>query len=136
MDIAIFIFSLIALIAVIAVCMVAIKTLKRLELVFSDVQSTLDDTRKVAVELQKNLPQTFQQINEISKHLNHTMVKVDSQLDVVSEGVEQFRSIGTRINQLEERLQGKIEQPLMQAANLVSGVSKAVSAFTNGLKRK
>jgi ABC-type transporter Mla subunit MlaD len=87
-------------------------------------------------EVNKNLPQTFSSLNETSAQLQSTLRNVDANVGQLGQGLEQFKEIGTRINGLEAKLQEKIEGPLMQAAGVVSGISKAITTFVNGVSRR
>lgn len=136
METALIIVGIIALAAFSVLCVVAIRSLQRLHGMMDDVSSTLDETKRLAAELNKNLPQTFATVQSVSLQLNGTMQKVDTQLDSLGEGIAEFKAIGERVNTLEARLQGKIEKPLMQAASVVSGISKAITTFAEGVRRR
>lgn len=135
METALYILGMISLAAFVALCIYAIKMLQRLTTMMDDVTSTMQETQKLAGELNKNLPTMFGNINTISQQLSGTMTKVDSQLDTLQSGLNEFKAIGVRVNSLEEKLQNKLEKPIMQAASVVSGITKAITTFTNGLKK-
>jgi len=135
METALYILGMVSLVSFIVLCVYAVKTIQRLTGLMDDVSQTLNETQRLAGELNKNLPAMFTNINTISQQLSGTMTKVDTQLDTLQSGLNEFKAIGTRVNTLEERLQTKLERPLMQAASVVSGISKAISTFTNGLKK-
>ncbi|MBL7974676.1 MAG: DUF948 domain-containing protein [Candidatus Kapabacteria bacterium] len=135
METALYILGMISLVAFVALCIYAIKMLQRLTTMMDDVTSTMQETQKLAGELNKNLPTMFGNINTISQQLSGTMTKVDSQLDTLQSGLNEFKAIGVRVNSLEEKLQNKLEKPIMQAASVVSGITKAITTFTNGLKK-
>ncbi|MBL7998557.1 MAG: DUF948 domain-containing protein [Candidatus Kapabacteria bacterium] len=136
MELTLSIAGLIAIIVFIVFCVYAIKSLRRITAMMGDAHETLRETKTIAQELSSSLPTTFKQITHITNQLGNTMNKVDTQLDTLHEGLQQFREVGERVNALESRLQDKLEAPLMSAASVVSGVSKAISAFASGLSRK
>ncbi len=136
METALIIAGIVALVAFVGVCIVAISTLRRVSDIMLDVSAAVDETKRLSAELNRNLPQTFATLNATSSQLTTTLKNVDVQLESLGEGIGQFKQIGSRINGLEAKLQDKVEGPLMQAASVVAGISKAISTFANGVSKR
>ncbi|MFM7773732.1 MAG: hypothetical protein ACKOAG_00710 [Candidatus Kapaibacterium sp.] len=124
------------IIALIVVCAFVVSAIRRLNDVMLDVRETVGETKRMIAEVNRNLPQTFETLNRTGEQLQSTLKNVDVQVGQLGQGLEQFKEIGTRINGLEAKLQDKIEGPLMQAAGVVSGISKAITTFVNGVTRR
>lgn len=135
METVLIISGIVALITFVVLCVYAVRTLQRMTTMMISVTSTLDESKKLASELNKNLPTMFTSINSISQQLGGTMSKVDTQLDTLQSGLNEFKAISQRVNNLEQRLQTKLEKPLMQAATVVSGISKAITTFSNSMRK-
>lgn len=128
--------STLAVVSVIVVCVFLVAAIRRLNDVLLDVRETVGETKRMILEVNKNLPNTFATLNQTGEQLQSTLKNVDVQVGQLGQGLEQFKEIGTRINDLEAKLQDKIEGPLMQAAGVVSGISKAITTFVQGVSRR
>lgn len=128
--------STLAVVSVIVVCVFLVAAIRRLNDVLLDVRETVGETKRMILEVNKNLPNTFATLNQTGEQLQSTLKNVDVQVGQLGQGLEQFKEIGTRINGLEAKLQDKIEGPLMQAAGVVSGISKAITTFVQGVSRR
>lgn len=128
--------STLAVVSVIVVCVFLVAAIRRLNDVLLDVRETVGETKRMISEVNKNLPNTFATLHQTGEQLQSTLKNVDVQVGQLGQGLEQFKEIGTRINGLEAKLQDKIEGPLMQAAGVVSGISKAITTFVQGVSRR
>ena len=52
------------------------------------------------------------------------------------DGADKFKEIAQRVNELEAKLQQKIEKPIMQAAGIFAGVASAIDTFASEFKKK
>lgn len=128
--------GIVGVIALIVVCVFVISAIRRLNDVLLELRETVGESKRMIAEVNRNLPQTFATLNQTGEQLQSTLKNVDVQVGQLGQGLEQFKEIGTRINGLEAKLQDKIEGPLMQAAGVVSGISKAITTFVNGVSRR
>ena len=126
--------AVIGIIAFVAVCIYAVNMMRRVSDFMLDVSSAVDEMKRLAAEVNRSLPSTFASIQTTTSQATLTLRNMDTQLEQLGEGVSQFTQVGKRINMLESRLQEKVEGPLMQAASVVSGVSKAINAFIGGMR--
>jgi septal ring factor EnvC (AmiA/AmiB activator) len=93
-----------------------------------------------------NLSQTVQRIEEDSKPVfsqlettlqdtSTTMKSLQKQMTTVEGTLDSIKQIADRVNDLEAKLQAKIEKPVMQAAGFVSGITNAIETFISEIKK-
>ncbi len=93
-----------------------------------------------------NLSQTVQRIEEDSKPVftqlettlqdtSTTMKSLQKQMTSVEGTLDSIKQIADRVNDLEAKLQAKIEKPVMQAAGFVSGITNAIETFISEIKK-
>ncbi len=128
--------GIIALLCFAAMCVYVIIALKDSRVLFRQVTKSLDDTVKIISIIETNLTPTLESANETLKQTTSTITLLDSQLQSIESGIQHFNAVAQRVDDLEARLQSKVEGPLMQAASVVSGVAKAVSAFSTVWSKK
>jgi len=128
--------GIIALLCFAAMCVYVIVALKASRVLFHQVAQSLDQTVKIVAKIETNLAPTLESANETLKQTTSTITLLDSQLQSVESGLQHFNAVAQRVDELEARLQNKVEGPLMQAASVVSGVAKAVSAFSSSWSSK
>ncbi len=128
--------GIIALLCFAAMCVYVIIALKDSRVLFRQVTKSLDDTVKIVAKIETNLAPALESANETLKQTTTTITLLDSQLQSIESGIQHFKAIAERVDGLEARLQSKVEGPLMQAASVVSGVAKAVSAFSSAWSKK
>jgi len=63
------------------------------------------------------------------------MKSVQKQMSTVESALGSIKQIADRVNDLEARLQAKIEKPVMQAAGFVSGITNAIESFMAEFKK-
>ncbi len=123
--------GIIALLCFAAMCVYVILALKDTRILFRQVTHSLDETVKIVSKIEANLAPTLESANQTLKQTTATITLLDSQLQSIESGLNHFNAVAQRVDELESRLQSKVEGPLMQAASVVSGVAKAVTAFTS-----
>ncbi|MBK9246898.1 MAG: hypothetical protein IPM69_01990 [Ignavibacteria bacterium] len=128
--------GIIALLCFAAMCVYVIIALKDSRILFRQVTQSLDDTVKIVAKIETNLAPTLESANETLKQTTSTVTLLETQLQSIESGLQHFNAVAQRVDELESRLQSKIEGPLMQAASVVSGVAKAVSAFSSTWSNK
>ncbi len=128
--------AILGIIAFIAVCFYAVNMIRRVSDLMLDVSSAVDETKRLAAELNRSLPSTFASLQATTTQATTTLRNVDVQLEQLGEGLTQFTQVGKRINLLESRIHDKVEGPLLQAASVVSGVSKAINTFVGAMRQR
>lgn len=126
----------IALLSVVALCIVLIRFVLQLQKLVPPLQKSIEQVSTTGAHLDVALPKVVDTIQTMSVKAVTTLNKTDSNLDELQSTIETVKHIVERIQHLESRVQSKVEKPIMQAASVVSGVSKAISAFATTLNKK
>ncbi|MCX7930709.1 MAG: hypothetical protein N2663_08340 [Chlorobi bacterium] len=122
--------------AAVGVVILVVRLLSKLTRVVDQTRSTLERAEKLLGHLSDALPATLESIEKLAGRTTHTLDNADRQLNVLGEALEQFQQISRRINSFEQRLQEKVEGPLMDAAKVVAGVTKAIKVFADAFNRR
>ena len=83
----------------------------------------------------KDSKPVFAQLEVTLQDTSSTMKSVQKQMSTVESALDSIKQIADRVNDLEARLQAKIEKPVMQAAGFVSGITNAIESFMAELKK-
>lgn len=103
---------------------------------FLDVTSySLQSLQRTVDELSRRIEPTIELTNLTLKKTTDTLDRVDTQLDVLNGTVRNVDEMVTRVTTLQKKVQEKVEDPILKTATFISGVSKAVQAVTEALKR-
>lgn len=126
----------IVLLALLTLIIVAIRLVRRVETIAERSNLVLQQSQDLLSSLAGRLPPVLDGIEKLSEQATKTLDNADRQLSVLGDALDEFRQVARRINWLEQRLQEKIEGPLMDAAKVVAGVSKAVKTFADVFNRR
>lgn len=96
----------------------------------------LRQSQELIARLAEQLPTLLASIEQLSDKANQTLDNADQRLTVLGDTLENFRQVSQRINELEHRLQAKIEGPLMDAAKVITALNRAVKTFTDVFNRR
>jgi uncharacterized protein YoxC len=124
------------LIALLVLAVVGIRLLLRLDTVTEHATMLLQQSQQVIGTLSTQLPPLLERVEQLSVKATQTFDETNQKLAVMGDALDQFRQISERINWLERRLQEKIEGPLMDAAKVVAGVTKAIKTFADAFNRR
>jgi uncharacterized protein YoxC len=124
------------LIALLVLAVVGIRLLLRLDTVTEHATMLLQQSQQVIGTLSTQLPTLLERVEQLSVKATQTFDETNQKLAVMGDALDQFRQISERINWLERRLQEKIEGPLMDAAKVVAGVTKAIKTFADAFNRR
>lgn len=91
----------------------------------------LRQSQELIARLAEQLPTLLASIEQLSDKATQTLDNADQRLTVLGDTLENFRQVSQRINELEHRLQAKIEGPLMDAAKVITALNRAVKTFTD-----
>ncbi len=130
------VFEIIALVAFTALCLALIYGVKQALHLFDKTSRSIDEATALMRNIEENITPVINTLNTTLKQTSETIEQVDKELKNASAIITHFRSVAERIDNLEQRLQQEVEQPLMQAASLISGISKAIIAFSETFGRK
>lgn len=96
----------------------------------------LRQSQELIARLAEQLPALLASIEQLSDKATQTLDNADQRLTVLGDTLENFRQVSQRINELEHRLQAKIEGPLMDAAKVITALNRAVKTFTDVFNRR
>jgi uncharacterized protein YoxC len=136
METILLVLAAVLLIALLVLAVVGIRLLLRLDTVTEHATMLLQQSQQVIGTLSTQLPPLLERVEELSVKATQTFDETNQKLAVMGDALDQFRQISERINWLERRLQEKIEGPLMDAAKVVAGVTKAIKTFADAFNRR
>jgi ABC-type transporter Mla subunit MlaD len=136
MEVALIVVLIASTVAFGALVIWGIRLLRRLEDVAKDASSALRSSHELISALMSELPTLVRSLEGMSTQATRTLENADEKLTVLGESLEQFRAVSKRINTLEQRIQEKIEGPLMDAAKVIAGITSAIKTFANAFNRK
>ncbi|MCX7936282.1 MAG: hypothetical protein RMK00_01520 [Bacteroidota bacterium] len=136
MDIVLFSIAGAVLIALLLLSIVAIRLLRRIEGVVEKANRVLEQSHDLIASLSGRLPAALENLEKLSDQAARTLDNADRKLTILGDALDQFRQISQRINYLEQRIQAKVEGPLMDAARVIASVSKAIRTFAETFNRR
>lgn len=136
METILLVLAAVLLIALLVLAVVGIRLLLRLDTVTEHATMLLQQSQQVIGTLSTQLPPLLERVEQLSVKATQTFDEANQKLAVMGDALDQFRQISERINWLERRLQEKIEGPLMDAAKVVAGVTKAIKTFADAFNRR
>jgi len=135
MDQIVAILNVIGLISLIAVAVVVISFLLKAKSALQELMSTLRSMSQTIDRIEKDSKPVFIQLETTLQDTSSTMKSVQKQMSTVESAVGSIKQIADRVNDLEARLQAKIEKPVMQAVGFVSGITNAIESFMAEFKK-
>jgi uncharacterized protein YoxC len=126
------VFALLSLTILAIVCVMFIlkaqKAVQDIMRIFSNLSHTVQRIEEDSKPVFSQLETTLQDTSTTMKSLQKQMTSVEGTLDSI-------KQIADRVNDLEAKLQAKIEKPVMQAAGFVSGITNAIETFISEIKK-
>ncbi len=129
MEIAKDIILIIALLSLIIVCGYIIQFLQ-------EAKRSLSTLVQIAHKVENTTKPAIDQLQTTLVDTSQTLQSVQKQLSTIDDTLNQFKEIAQRVNELEAKLQQKIEKPIMQAAGIFAGVASAIDTFASEFKKK
>lgn len=126
----------VVLIALLILIVLAISFIRRAETTAEHANRVIQQSQDLIARLTEQLPTLLASIEQLSYNATRTLDNADRQLTVLGVTLENFRQVSQRIYELEQRLQTKIEGPLMDVAKIIAGLNKAVKTFTDVFNRR
>jgi len=127
--------ALIALGSFAAMCMSVIIFLGRARTFLDTTSMTLLSTQRVLEDVNKKIEPTLELANTTLKKTTETLEKIDNQLETLHQSVHNVDDMVQRVTTLQKKVQDKVEDPIMKTASFIAGVSKAIQAMTNAMKK-
>lgn len=129
------ILNVVGLISLIAVAIVLISFLLKAKSALQELMTTLRSMSQTIDRIEKDSKPVFIQLETTLQDTSSTMKSVQKQMSTVESALGSIKQIADRVNDLEARLQAKIEKPVMQAAGFVSGITNAIESFMAEFKK-
>lgn len=129
------ILNVVGLISLIAVAIVLISFLLKAKSALQELMTTLRSMSQTIDRLEKDSKPVFIQLETTLQDTSSTMKSVQKQMSTVESALGSIKQIADRVNDLEAKLQAKIEKPVMQAAGFVSGITNAIESFMAEFKK-
>jgi len=107
--------QVIALISLTVLCIYLIITLSRLR-------------RDLADFAQRSKP-VLDNLAFITEKLKSTAQKIDDHVDIVKSSLTSFKNVADNVLLLEERVQQRIEEPIIQVASIIGTVVSSIALF-------
>ena len=107
--------QVIALISLTVLCIYLIITLSRLR-------------RDLADFAQRSKP-VLDNLAFITEKLKSTAQKIDDHVDIVKSSLTSFKNVADNVLLLEERVQQRIEEPIIQVASIIGTIVSSVGIF-------
>lgn len=113
----------IALLSAAALCMYLIVTLVRLNATLASVQRDVSDVAK-------QLKPLLEHLTVVSEKLRSIATQIDEQVSLARGSLESIRRMARNIEQFEERIQQRLEEPIHKVLSALGGIiAKVVSFF-------
>lgn len=129
------ILNVVGLISLIVVAIVLISFLLKAKSALQELMTTLRSMSQTIDRLEKDSKPVFIQLETTLQDTSSTMKSVQKQMSTVESALGSIKQIADRVNDLEAKLQAKIEKPVMQAAGFVSGITNAIESFMAEFKK-
>lgn len=129
------ILNVVGLISLIAVAIVLISFLLKAKSALQELMTTLRSMSQTIDRLEKDSKPVFIQLETTLQDTSSTMKSVQKQMSTIESALGSIKQIADRVNDLEAKLQAKIEKPVMQAAGFVSGITNAIESFMAEFKK-
>lgn len=107
--------QVIALIAVTVLCVYLVVVLAAMRRDLSDIA-------------QRSKP-VLENLAFITEKLKSTAQKIDDHVDIVKSSLTSFKNVADNVLLLEERVQQRIEEPIMQVASIIGTIVSSVGIF-------
>jgi predicted PurR-regulated permease PerM len=107
--------QVIALIAVTVLCVYLVVVLAAMRRDLSDIA-------------QRSKP-VLENLAFITEKLKSTAQKIDDHVDIVKSSLTSFKNVADNVLELEERVQQRIEEPIMQVASIIGTIVSSVGVF-------
>jgi ABC-type transporter Mla subunit MlaD len=112
----------VALFSAAALCCYLIVTLMRLNNLLAMFQKDFSD-------LSKNLKPILENLNFVSERLKSITTKVDDQVNIFRSSLEALKSMADNVVGFEARMQQRLEEPIIRATSMISGIVSKIASF-------
>lgn len=87
-------------------------------------------------DIKPKVEATIDKINSVSDNVNLLVTKFNNNVDVLSTVVDKIKETADGIIEFEQRIQKKIEPPVMDTVNTIAAVSVGIKTFFDKMAEK
>jgi uncharacterized protein YoxC len=127
--------NVLALSSLIILTLVCVLFLLKARMAVQELTITLRNMSQTIDRIEQDSKPVFAQLETTLQDTSETMKSVQKQMSTVESTLDSVKQIADRVNELEAKLQAKIEKPVMQAAGFVSGITNAIESFISEFKK-
>ena len=114
--------QVVALLSASALCAYLIVVLMRLN-------SVLEMLQKDFSEMNMHLKPVLENLSVVTEKLKSIATKIDDQVLIFRDSLEAFKQVADNVVRFEERLQQRVEEPLMRITSLIGAIINRVASF-------
>jgi uncharacterized protein YoxC len=103
--------------------------------VLLQIRRTAREIEKLTDTVRTQVAPVTRDLTSISRETRNILQSIRRQVDKVEDGIAVVRDVAIRVHDLEREVQQRIEEPLLEAATLISGLGRGLSAFSRIFRR-
>jgi|GEM_PF-543134 uncharacterized protein YoxC len=124
-----------ALLSVTVLAIVCVLFMVKAQTALQDLMKYVGNLVQTVQRIENESKPVFTQLETTLQDTSTTMKSLQKQMTTVEGALDSIKQIADRVNELEAKLQAKIEKPVMQAAGFVSGITNAIESFMTEFKK-
>jgi len=103
--------------------------------VLFQIRRTAREVEKISETVRAQIVPLSHDLTIISHEAKGILQSIRRQVDTVEEGIDIVRGTAVRLQEFEEEILSRIEEPLLELATLVRAVSRGIETFFHILRR-
>jgi len=124
-----------ALLSITILAIVCVMFMLKAQTALQDLMKYVGNLAQTVQRIEADSQPVFTQLETTLQDTSTTMKSLQKQMTTVEGALDSIKQIADRVNDLEAKLQAKIEKPVMQAAGFVSGITNAIETFMSEFKK-
>lgn len=120
MEIVLIIAQIVALVSVSALCLYLI--------------SVLGQFRRDVSDFTQRARPVLDNLSTITENLKSASQKIDDQVDIVRGSLQSFKDVADNVLLFEQRIQQRLEEPILQVASVLGTMVNTIAAFIKGFR--
>jgi len=124
-----------ALLSITILAIVCVMFMLKAQTALQELMKYVGNLAQTVQKIEADSQPVFTQLETTLQDTSTTMKSLQKQMTTVEGALDSIKQIAERVNDLEAKLQAKIEKPVMQAAGFVSGITNAIETFMSEFKK-
>ncbi|MEY3689108.1 MAG: DUF948 domain-containing protein [Candidatus Kapaibacteriota bacterium] len=124
-----------ALLSITILAIVCVMFMLKAQTALQELMKYVGNLAQTVQKIEADSQPVFTQLETTLQDTSTTMKSLQKQMTTVEGALDSIKQIADRVNDLEAKLQAKIEKPVMQAAGFVSGITNAIETFMSEFKK-